>query len=89
MLAKASSAAEGLCKWTLAMESYDRVAKVVALKKAALAQSEGELADAMKTLEIKRAELTKVVDELDTLTTQLTDCATKRPILRHKLCCAR
>ncbi|GCC40939.1 hypothetical protein chiPu_0024508 [Chiloscyllium punctatum] len=26
---KASSAAEGLCKWILAMEVYDRVAKVV------------------------------------------------------------
>jgi len=25
---KASSAAEGLCKWILAMEVYDRVAKV-------------------------------------------------------------
>ena len=28
--AKASSAAAGLCKWVLAMECYDRVAKVVA-----------------------------------------------------------
>ena len=27
-VAKASSAAEGLCKWILAMEIYDRVAKV-------------------------------------------------------------
>ena len=27
-VAKASSAAEGLCKWILAMEVYDRVAKV-------------------------------------------------------------
>ena len=27
--AKASSAAEGLCKWILAMEMYDRVAKVM------------------------------------------------------------
>lgn len=26
--AKASSAAEGLCKWVHAMDSYDRVAKV-------------------------------------------------------------
>ena len=29
----ASSAAEGLCKWVRAMESYDKVAKVVAPKK--------------------------------------------------------
>ena len=27
-VANASSAAEGLCKWILAMEIYDRVAKV-------------------------------------------------------------
>ena len=30
-VAKASSAAEGLCKWILAMEIYDRVAKVLCL----------------------------------------------------------
>ena len=28
-VANASSAAEGLCKWVLAMEIYDRVAKVM------------------------------------------------------------
>ena len=28
VVAKASSAAEGLCKWIKAMEEYDRVAKV-------------------------------------------------------------
>lgn len=28
IVAKASSAAEGLCKWIKAMEVYDRVAKV-------------------------------------------------------------
>lgn len=28
IVAKASSAAEGLCKWIQAMEVYDRVAKV-------------------------------------------------------------
>ncbi|VDN37724.1 unnamed protein product, partial [Dibothriocephalus latus] len=31
---RASSAAEGLCRWILAMEQYDRVAKIVAPKKA-------------------------------------------------------
>ena len=30
-VANASSAAEGLCKWILAMEIYDRVAKVTAV----------------------------------------------------------
>lgn len=28
VVAKASSAAEGLCKWVIAMDMYDRVAKV-------------------------------------------------------------
>ena len=41
--AKASSAAEGLCKWIMAMEIYDRVAKVVAPKKAQLAIAEGDM----------------------------------------------
>lgn len=31
VVAKASSAAEGLCKWIKAMEVYDRVAKVQCL----------------------------------------------------------
>ena len=78
MIAKASSAAEGLCKWVLAMDSYDRVAKVVEPKKKALAQSEKELSEAMQVLEMKRAELKKVVDELDGLTQQLNDCAAKK-----------
>ena len=48
-------AAEGLCKWVIAMESYDRVAKIVAPKKASLAEAEQQLAEAMKVLEGKRA----------------------------------
>lgn len=38
---KASPAAEGMCKWVHAMSSYDKVAKVVAPKKAKLAEAEG------------------------------------------------
>ena len=44
----ASTAAEGLCKWVVAMEQYDRVAKVVAPKKIKLKGAEQELAVAMK-----------------------------------------
>ena len=40
----ASMACEGLCKWVRAMEVYDRVIKIVAPKKARLAEAEGELA---------------------------------------------
>ena len=76
-IAKASSAAEGLCKWVLAMEGYDRVAKVVAPKKAALKQAEEELAVAMEVLEGKRASLKVIVDELDGLKAKLQECADK------------
>ena len=40
---KVSKAAFGLCSWVRAMEVYDRVAKVVGPKKAALAEAEGQL----------------------------------------------
>jgi dynein heavy chain len=46
-VAKVSSAAEGLCKWVLAMEIYDRVIKVVIPKKEKLAQAESDLAVTM------------------------------------------
>ena len=40
---KASSAAEGMCKWIIAMEIYDRVAKVVAPKKAVAREGRGRV----------------------------------------------
>lgn len=40
--AKASSAAEGLCKWVCAMDVYDKVAKEVAPKQERLALAEAE-----------------------------------------------
>ncbi|KAM9098063.1 dynein heavy chain 12, axonemal isoform X1 [Sarcophilus harrisii] len=66
-VAKASSAAEGLCKWIMAMEVYDRVAKVVAPKKARLAEAQKSLAETMELLNQKRAELKAVEDRLDNL----------------------
>ncbi|XP_074055006.1 dynein axonemal heavy chain 12 isoform X7 [Macrotis lagotis] len=66
-VAKASSAAEGLCKWIMAMEVYDRVAKVVAPKKARLAEAQKSLAETMDLLNKKRAELKAVEDSLANL----------------------
>ena len=57
---KASIACEGLCKWVRAMDVYDRVAKVVAPKKAKLAEAEAELGEQMDKLNTKRAELKEV-----------------------------
>uniref|UniRef100_A0A7N8WP92 Dynein axonemal heavy chain 12 n=1 Tax=Mastacembelus armatus TaxID=205130 RepID=A0A7N8WP92_9TELE len=67
IVAKASSAAEGLCKWIKAMEVYDRVAKVVAPKKANLEEAQKSLADTMALLDQKRAELKEVEDRLAAL----------------------
>jgi len=69
-VSNASSAAEGLCKWVLSMEIYDRVAKVVAPKKIKLAEAEQELSETMAQLNQKRAELKAVEERLATLKRQ-------------------
>ncbi|CAJ1405692.1 unnamed protein product [Effrenium voratum] len=68
---KVSTAAWGLCMWVRAMETYDRVAKVVAPKKEKLAEAEAEYNGMMDQLNAKRAELKKVVDELTALNNKL------------------
>ena len=75
---KASVAAMGLCKWVRAMEAYDRVAKVVAPKKAKLAASELELKDTMDKLNKKKAELKKVEDDLAELENALKDAIKRK-----------
>ncbi|KAB0394243.1 hypothetical protein E2I00_006370, partial [Balaenoptera physalus] len=63
----ASTAAEGLCKWVIAMDSYDKVAKIVAPKKIKLAAAEGELKIAMDGLRKKQSVLREVQDKLTKL----------------------
>jgi dynein heavy chain, axonemal len=53
--AKASAAAEGLCRWVCAIERYEEVAKVVALKQAALAVAQGEYNTVAAALRVKQA----------------------------------
>lgn len=62
-----STACEGLCKWVRAMDVYDRVAKIVAPKKLALASAESELSEQMEKLNAKRAELQEILDKLQKL----------------------
>lgn len=54
IVAKASSAAEGLCKWVIAMDLYDAVAKIVAPKKAKLEESKRLYEETMTLLTEKR-----------------------------------
>ena len=75
---RASVAAFGLCKWINAMESYDRVAKVVEPKRQKLASSEKELEVTMATLNAKQSELKEVQDELASLNQNLSNAKEKK-----------
>ncbi|XP_032675191.1 dynein heavy chain 7, axonemal-like isoform X1 [Odontomachus brunneus] len=91
IVAKASSAAEGLCKWVRAMVSYDEVAKVVAPKKKKLVEAQTECNEAEAFLNEKRqtlaalnAKLAALNDSLRQtlqkklqLETEVTTCTTK------------
>ncbi|KAM9385712.1 LOW QUALITY PROTEIN: dynein axonemal heavy chain 3 [Pholidichthys leucotaenia] len=73
-----SSACEGLCKWVHAMEVYERVAKVMVPKKERLKLAEDELAVQMGNLAVKRAELKKVEDRLQSLNDDLAAMINKK-----------
>ncbi|KAJ3333612.1 Dynein heavy chain 7, axonemal [Blyttiomyces sp. JEL0837] len=81
----ASSAAEGLCNWIIAMESYDRVAKVVAPKQIALAHAEAELATTLEGLNEKRSILKAVQDRLQALNDNLHALAAKKDRLEKEV----
>jgi len=78
VIKKASKAAYGLCCWVRAMEAYDRVAKVVAPKKAKLAEAEAEFAELIVGLNQKKAELKEVEDKVADLNDQLKEMQEKK-----------
>jgi dynein heavy chain len=78
IIAKASKAAEGMCRWIFAMITYDRVAKVVAPKKAALAEAMARLNATLDALNLKKAALQKVEDDLAALQNQLSAAKGKK-----------
>ena len=84
-VANASSAAEGLCKWILAMEIYDRVAKVVAPKKEKLAIAQAELSKTMEQLNQKRAELRAVEERLANLKRKFQEMTDKKAKLEFEV----
>ncbi|CAL7950071.1 unnamed protein product [Xylocopa violacea] len=91
IVAKASSAAEGLCKWVRAMVSYDEIAKTIAPKKKKLliAQNECNKAEALlnekqKTLSVLNAKLAALNNSLQEtqqqkvkLEEEVENCSTK------------
>jgi len=78
VIAKASKAAEGMCRWVGAMVTYDRVAKIVAPKKAALEAAEQTLSVTMAALNAKKAALKAVEDDLQQLEDQLNAAKKKK-----------
>ncbi|XP_047365165.1 dynein axonemal heavy chain 3-like isoform X3 [Vespa velutina] len=82
---KVSTACEGLCKWVRAMEVYDRVIKVVAPKRAMLAEAEAELAAQMEMLNAKRALLQEVTQKLQSLNDEFAECMREKKKLEDQI----
>ncbi|XP_067120585.1 dynein axonemal heavy chain 3-like isoform X2 [Centruroides vittatus] len=80
-----SLACEGLCRWVKAIDIYDRVAKVVAPKKAKLAQAEKELVHQMKKLEEKKKELQNITDKLQGLNDEFAAMTKKKKELEDNI----
>ncbi|XP_076302983.1 dynein axonemal heavy chain 7 [Lasioglossum baleicum] len=88
---KVSTACEGLCRWVYAMSEYDKVSKVVAPKRKALAEAQLVYDTAMGTLQEKREQLHQVQERLrgleellaqrraafQAMSDKVTDCETK------------
>ncbi|XP_052747260.1 dynein axonemal heavy chain 7 [Bicyclus anynana] len=68
-----SVAAEGMCKWVIAMTKYDKVAKVVAPKKQRLAAAQAVYDKAMAALAVKQAQLREVQLKLGKLEDALSE----------------
>ena len=76
--AKASKACAGLCQWVCAMDTYERVAKVVGPKREALKLAMATLAVTMDALAAKKAELKEVEDNLQDLQDKLDGAMKKK-----------
>ncbi|XP_048808316.1 dynein axonemal heavy chain 7 isoform X2 [Lagopus muta] len=87
----ASTAAEGLCKWVIAMDVYDKVIKNVAPKKLKLNEAEAELKIAMDGLRKKQADLKEVQDKLAVLQQTLESKKQEKADLENQvdLCCKK
>ncbi|KAJ7552701.1 hypothetical protein O6H91_06G065600 [Diphasiastrum complanatum] len=83
--ANASAATEGLCKWIIAMDKYDTVAKVVAPKKKKLKEAEEKYQQVMDGLRAKQAELKVILEKLGTLEAELDANMLKKETLQHEV----
>jgi len=82
---KGSAAAAGLARWVHAMVKYDRVARTVAPKRAALKEAEATLKIAQADLAEKQASLKEVMDKVAELQTSLTEAEEKKDSLNKQV----
>ena len=82
---KGSMAAAGLAKWVHAMVKYDRVARTVAPKRAALKEAEATLKEAMANLTVKQAALKEVMDKVAELEAALLSAEQKKDALKNQV----
>jgi dynein heavy chain len=82
---RSSVAAAGLCQWVHAMVTYDRVARVVAPKKAALATATATLKEAQNALAEKQAALQEIMNRLQTLQDSLNEAMKKKDDLNKQV----
>jgi dynein heavy chain len=82
-VAKASSAAEGLCKWIIAMDMYDKVAKEVAPKKEKLEKAEREYGTTMAILNEKKEQVSRIEQKLADLNELLKEATRKQQKLQR------
>jgi dynein heavy chain len=82
---KGSVAAAGLARWVHAMVLYDKVARVVAPKRAALKEAESQLKEAEEILSQKQAALKEVMDKLAALESDLKDAEDKKAALAKQV----
>nr|XP_050853938.1 dynein axonemal heavy chain 12-like isoform X4 [Vespula vulgaris] len=85
VVARASSAAEGLCKWVRAMVLYDKVIKEVAPKKAKLAAAQTEYEETMAFLNERRQMLASLTEKLAHLNERLQVTLAKKLELENEV----
>lgn len=85
IVAKSSGAAEGLCKWIIALDMYDRAIKVVEPKKAKLEIANQEYETTMAVLNEKRDEVKQLQDKLDALHESLNDNMKSKETLQAEI----
>ncbi|CAG5101569.1 Similar to DNAH7: Dynein heavy chain 7, partial [Cotesia congregata] len=85
VVAKASQAAEGLCKWVRAMILYDKVAREIAPKKQKLQDVQKEYLDTMIILEEKRIACAELTGKLTVLKENLEKILKKKINLENVL----